>query len=117
MMKAQRRENNQEKASPPILMLLRRISSILSNVEVKMMILPDVVTGMLQVFYINVHGLLHSGFTLSFVTPLVSRDFNGLPDVLIKRLYVTTPVGDSLLLEVSLRVFLYHCPVEFLWST
>ena len=92
MMKAQRRENNQEKASPPILMLLRRISSILSNVEVKKMILPDVVTGMLQVFSINVYNVLEISVTLSFVTPLVDMKFNMLLDVLREPFLVTTPV-------------------------
>lgn len=34
---------------------------------------PDIVTGMLQVFYINVYALLDRGATLSFVTPLVDN--------------------------------------------
>ena len=34
---------------------------------------PDVVTGMLQVFFIDVYALLDLGATLSLVTPLVAR--------------------------------------------
>ena len=41
----------------------------------------DVVTDMLQVFFIDVYDLIHPGSTLSFVTPLVSRKFDVLPCV------------------------------------
>ena len=44
---------------------------------------PDVVTGMLHVFSINVYALLDSGATLYFVTPLVAKNLNVLPDVLM----------------------------------
>ena len=41
-------------------------------------------TGMLQVFSVNVYDLLDPGATLFFVTPLVARKFDVLPDVLIE---------------------------------
>ena len=55
---------------------------------------PDVATGMLQVFCINVYSLLDPGSTLSFVTPLVATKFYIFPDVLIEHFSVCTPMGD-----------------------
>ena len=43
-----------------------------------------VVTSMLQVFSLNAYALLDLGATLSFVTPLVARNFYILPDILNK---------------------------------
>ena len=43
---------------------------------------PDVVTGMLQVILTNVFVLLDLGGALSFVTPLIHRNFNILLDIL-----------------------------------
>ena len=40
---------------------------------------PDVVTGMLKVFSIDVYALLDLGSTLSFVTPLIAKKFEILP--------------------------------------
>ena len=45
---------------------------------------PDVVTGMLQVFCIIVYALIDTDATLSFVTPLASRKFDILLDVLFE---------------------------------
>ena len=42
---------------------------------------PDVVTDMLQVFYIIVYAFFDPGATLYFVTPLVPRKFYVLHDV------------------------------------
>ena len=42
----------------------------------------DVVIGMLQVFSISVYDLLHPGYTLFFVTPLLALTFEILPEVL-----------------------------------
>ena len=53
---------------------------------------PDVVTGMLQVFSINVYNVLEISVTLSFITPLVDMKFNMLLDVLREPFLVTTPV-------------------------
>ncbi|XP_069150302.1 uncharacterized protein [Solanum lycopersicum] len=43
---------------------------------------PDVVTGMLKIFTLDVYALLDRGATLSFVTPLVDKKFDILPDIL-----------------------------------
>ena len=45
-------------------------------------ILPEVVFGMLRLFFIDVHDLVDPSTTLSFVTPLVAKKFDILPDVL-----------------------------------
>ncbi|KAH0680946.1 hypothetical protein KY285_021901 [Solanum tuberosum] len=69
---------------------------------------PDVVTGMLQVFSINVYALLDPGATLFFVTPFVAMKLEMLPDVLEKPFLVSTPVGDSV---VAKRVY-RGCPIS-----
>lgn len=69
---------------------------------------------MLQVFSISVLILLDRGSNLSFATPLVAIEFNVLPYVLMEPLLVTTPMGDSSLVEDSLEVVLYHCTIELL---
>ena len=56
---------------------------------------PDVVTGMLQCFSINVYALLDPSSTLSFFNPLVSRNFDILPDIFNEPFMVTTLVGES----------------------
>ena len=43
---------------------------------------PDVVTGMLKIFYIDVYALLYPSDTLSFFTPLVAKQFEILPDIM-----------------------------------
>ena len=53
------------------------------------------VTGMLQVFSIDVYALLDMGDTLSFVTHLIARKFDILPDILNEPFIVTIPVGAS----------------------
>ena len=45
---------------------------------------PNVVSDILQVFSLNAYALVDSGATLSFVTPLVARNFDILPDILNK---------------------------------
>ena len=60
------------------------------------------VTSMLQVFFINVYALLDLGANLSFVTPLVARKFDILPDILNEPLMVSTPVVGSV---VAKRVY------------
>ena len=42
---------------------------------------PDVVTGMLRVFSIDVYSLLDPGATLLFFTSLVAKIFDILPDI------------------------------------
>ena len=41
-----------------------------------------VVNGMLRVFFVYVYALLDPGATLCFITSLVSRMFDILPDIL-----------------------------------
>ena len=66
----------------------------------------DVLTGMLQVFSVDVYALLDQGCRLSFVTPLISRKFDVLPDILNKPFMVTTPVGSG----VQKRLY-RNCPI------
>ena len=47
------------------------------------------VTGMLKVFYIDVYSLLDLGATSYFVTPLIARKFDILPDMLNEPFMVT----------------------------
>ncbi|XP_049360778.1 uncharacterized protein LOC125825494 [Solanum verrucosum] len=68
---------------------------------------PNVVTGMLKVFLIDVYVLLDPGATLSFVTPFVAMQFDMLPEVLLQPFMVSTPVGDS----VANRVY-RKCPIS-----
>ena len=62
---------------------------------------PYVVTGMLKVFFVNVYAFLYPGATLSFITPLVARNFDVLPEVLIEPFSVYTKMGDFLVAKVS----------------
>ncbi|KAH0724869.1 hypothetical protein KY284_000734 [Solanum tuberosum] len=59
----------------------------------------DVVTGMIKVFSFDVYALLNPGASLYFVTPYVANKF----DVLLEKLYepfcVSTPIGESILVE------------------
>ena len=58
------------------------------------------VTGMLQLFSFDVYALLDPGFTLSFLTPLVSMMFYILPDILDKPFFlISTLVGDSVVVN------------------
>ena len=74
-----------------------------------------VITDMLQVLSINVYALIDLGSTLSFLTPLVAREFNVLPDALMETFSATTPVGDSIVARIVFRIVLYHCPIMILW--
>ena len=48
---------------------------------------------MLKVFFIDVYALLDPGATLSFVTPLVAKKFEILPDILNEPFMMSTPLG------------------------
>ena len=52
-------------------------------------------TGMLKVFSIDVYVLLDPGATLSFLNPLVAKNFDIFPDILHEPFIVSTPVGES----------------------
>ena len=58
---------------------------------------------MLKVFSIVVYALIDVGATLSFVTPLVVRKFDILPDILHEFFIVSTPLGESV---VAKRVYI-----------
>ena len=68
---------------------------------------PDMVTTMLKVFSFDVYALLDPGSTLSFVTPLVAKKFDILPEILHEVFIVCTPVGESV---VAKRVY-RNCPM------
>ena len=55
---------------------------------------PNVVTGTLQVFDLDVYALLYPGATLYFVTPYIAVQFHVSPKTLSEPLSVSTPVGD-----------------------
>ncbi|XP_069150268.1 uncharacterized protein [Solanum lycopersicum] len=56
---------------------------------------PGLVTFMLKVLSIDVYALLDLGATLSFVTPLLSKKFDILPDILHEPFIVSTPVDTN----------------------
>ena len=59
--------------------------------------------GMLQVFYVNAYAFLDPGATFSFVTPLVSRKFDVLPDILIEPFSVCTTMVDPVVAKKSIN--------------
>lgn len=68
-------------------------------------------TGMLQVFSVDVYALLDPGGNFSFVTPLECMMFEILPKVLIEPFLVITPFGDSVVTKIvyrSLPISLSH---------
>ncbi|KAH0685720.1 hypothetical protein KY290_017248 [Solanum tuberosum] len=107
MLKAQGRENAQAQASGPNPDAPKKNHFYALQSRGDHESSPDVVTGMLQVFTINVYALLDPGANLSFVTPLVAIKFDMLPEILDKPFSVSTPVGDSI---VAKRVY-RGCPV------
>ena len=62
---------------------------------------------MLKVFSLDVYSLLDPSSNLSFVTPLLAKEFDILPDILHDPLVVSTLVGDSV---VAKRVY-SNCPI------
>ena len=68
---------------------------------------PDVVTSMLKVFSIDVYDLLDLSATLSFDTPLVSKKFDILPDILHEPFIMSTPMNE---LVVAKRVYI-NCQI------
>ena len=55
---------------------------------------PDVVTGTLRVFDLDVYALFDQGTTLFFVTPYIEVKFDVSPETLSEPFSVSTPVGD-----------------------
>ena len=68
---------------------------------------PDVVTGMLHVFYIDIYDLLDSGATISFVTPYIARKFDIFPNILNETFMLTILVGESVVAKGAYR----NCPI------
>ncbi|XP_069151938.1 uncharacterized protein [Solanum lycopersicum] len=68
---------------------------------------PEVVTGMLNVFSLDVYALLDSGATFSFFKPLVTKKFGILPDIVHEPFILYTPVGEFV---VAKRVY-RNCPI------
>ena len=64
-------------------------------------------TGTLKVFSINAYALLDPCATLSFVTPLVAKKFEILPDILHEPFIVLSPMSES---AVAKRVY-KNCPI------
>ncbi|KAH0636085.1 hypothetical protein KY290_036497 [Solanum tuberosum] len=58
---------------------------------------PDVVTGTLRVFDLDIYALLDPGATLSFVTPYIAVQFSVSPETLSEPFSVSTPVGDPVI--------------------
>ena len=64
---------------------------------------------MLKVFSIDVYALLDLDATLSFVTPLVVKNFKIFPDILHETFIASNPVGESV---VAKKVY-NNCPIMF----
>ncbi|KAH0730162.1 hypothetical protein KY289_001350 [Solanum tuberosum] len=60
---------------------------------------PDVVTGMIKVFTLNVYALLDPRASLYFVTPYVAIKFDFLSEKLCDPFCVSTPIGEFILVE------------------
>ena len=58
---------------------------------------------MLKSFTLDMYALLDPGANLSFVTPLVDKNFDALADILHESFPVSTPVSESV---VAKRVYL-----------
>ena len=67
------------------------------------------VTDMLKVFSIDVYALLDPGATFSFVTPLVAKKFDILPDILHEHFMVSTLVDELVIAKMVYR----NCPIMF----
>ena len=55
---------------------------------------PDVVTGTLHIFDLDVYALLDPGATLSFVTPYIIVQFSVSPESLSEPFSFSTTVGE-----------------------
>ena len=69
---------------------------------------------MLKVFYIYIYSLLDPGATLSFVSPMISKKSEILPDILNETFIVTTTVGDSVVVKRVYRNCPIMLPIELL---
>ena len=60
--------------------------------------LPDVVTGMIQVFDFTVNAFLDLGASLAFVTPYVAMNFDIILEKLSEPFSVSTHIGESIII-------------------
>ena len=74
---------------------------------------PDVVTGMLRVFHLDVYALIDPGANISFVSPYVSMRFSVKPELLKSPFSVSTPVGESIIARTVYR----NCPISIFHKT
>lgn len=70
---------------------------------------------MFQVFYINFYALLDPIDKFSFVTPLVPRKYDIVPDILNQPFFVITLVDDSVLARRVFRSCLVYFPSRVTW--
>ena len=71
------------------------------------------VIGILQVLSTNVYALLDPGAKFSFVTTLLPKKFDVIPDFFNEPLSVKTPVGDSVFPRRVFRSFPLSFPNRF----
>ena len=76
-----------------LMILLRRITIYALRSRGEHETSPDVVTGMLKVFSIDIYSLIDASSTLYFFTPLKAKKFEILPDILNEPFMVSTPVS------------------------
>ena len=70
---------------------------------------PEVVTGMLKIFTLDVYALLDQGATLSFVTPIVAtKKIDALTDILHESFLMLLWWESRLLLKESIIIVLFH---------
>lgn len=98
-----------------VLKIQRWTTFILSALRIKKDESRDVVSNILQFFIYWYLLIIWPSATLSFVTPLVDRKFDVLPDALIKQFLVTTLEGNSCVARRVNRSFLVGFPNRFMW--
>ena len=59
-----------------------------------------------RIFSIDVYALLEPGATLFFISPLIARKFDNLPDILNEPFMVTTPVGELVVARGYIKIVL-----------
>ena len=72
---------------------------------------------MIKVFILDVYALLDLGASLSFVTLYVANKFKILLEKLCEPLYVSTPIGESIIVKESIVIFLFLSITRAPWLT
>ncbi|XP_075092246.1 uncharacterized protein LOC142172513 [Nicotiana tabacum] len=81
-----------------------RIYALLSRQDLESS--PDVVTGILSVFSIDMYALIDPGSTLSYISPLVASKWDREPELLQKSFEVSTPM------DCSTKIVRFNFPSE-----